>query len=261
MQVQPQQSNRVYTGVFLLVAGVLVLINKLGVPFPTWFFSVGMLLIGIGVIVGLKSNFKNIAAFILFAIGGIFLADEFLPEMRIEKFAGPIALIGIGIYFIFRPKHPAINKNFYKGDKWTNTSFTGSPENSFTDKQNIDPLTNNYGTSENIEYIDSVVVFSGLKKQIISKNFKGGELTCFMGGAEVNLTQADIQGKIVLDVTNVFGGTKLVVPTHWVIQNEVTAVFGAVEDKRPLQTTVLDTTKTIILKGTCVFGGVEIKNY
>ena len=82
-----------------------------------------------------------------------------------------------------------------------------------------------------------------------------------MGGAEINLSQADIQGNIILDVTNIFGGTKLVVPSNWIIQNEVTAVFGAVEDRRPLNTNLLDTNKTMILKGTCLFGGVDIKTY
>jgi predicted membrane protein len=258
MQPQVQQSNRVYTGLFLLVAGIVVLANKMGMPIPRWFFSTGMLLIGIGFLVGLKSKFKNIGAFILFAIGGIFLADEFFPQMNIEKFATPITLIGVGIYFIFRPKHTAFNKK--KFDKW---NTWGNVHNDYGTKASTENFKsdNAFATTENVEHIDAVVVFSGLKKNIVSKNFKGGELTCFMGGAEINLAQADIQGNIVLDVTNVFGGTKLVVPSNWVIQNEVTAVFGAVEDKRPVNTAMLDSNKTVVLKGTCLFGGIEIKNY
>lgn len=258
MQPQVQQSNRVYTGLFLLVAGIIVLAHKMGMPIPRWFFSNGMLLIGIGFLVGLKSKFKNIAAFILFAIGGIFLADEFFPQMQIEKFATPIALIGVGVYFIFKPKHAAYSK--IKAEKLNTWGNIHNAYGTNTTTAEVNNATS-FGTTENVEHINAVVAFSGLKKNIVAKNFKGGELTCFMGGAEINLSQADIQGNIILDVTNIFGGTKLVVPSNWIIQNEVTAVFGAVEDRRPLNTNLLDTNKTMILKGTCLFGGVDIKTY
>ncbi len=44
------------------------------------------------------------------------------------------------------------------------------------------------------DYIDATTVLGGIHKNIISKNFKGGDITIFMGGAEINLSQADIQG-------------------------------------------------------------------
>ena len=36
-----------------------------------------------------------------------------------------------------------------------------------------------------------------------------------MGGAEINLMKADMQKPINLEVNNVFGGTKLIVPSNW----------------------------------------------
>jgi len=44
-------------------------------------------------------------------------------------------------------------------------------------------------------------------------------------GVRNKLTKADIQGKIVIDATNIFGGTKLIVPPDWV-QIDVVAIFG-----------------------------------
>ncbi len=82
-----------------------------------------------------------------------------------------------------------------------------------------------------------------------------------MGGAEINLMQADLQHNIVLEVNNVFGGTKLIVPSNWDVKNEVSAVFGGIEDKRSINTSVPDQDKILILKGTCVFGGIEVSNY
>ena len=82
-----------------------------------------------------------------------------------------------------------------------------------------------------------------------------------MGGTEINLMKADIQQPVVLEVNNVFGGTKLIVPSNWDVKNEVTAVFGGIEDKRDINTGIPDPGKIMILKGTCVFGGIEVTNY
>ncbi len=80
-----------------------------------------------------------------------------------------------------------------------------------------------------------------------------------MGGAEIDLTAADIQNRAVLDVSAVFGGVKLVVPSDWDVQNKATAIFGGVEDKR----TALSAfhSKVLVIDGAAVFGGVEIKSY
>jgi predicted membrane protein len=114
---------------------------------------------------------------------------------------------------------------------------------------------------DNAEYISVNAVFGGVKKNIQSKNFKGGDVTSFMGGAEINFMQADIQHPIELEVNNVFGGTKLIIPSNWDVRNEISAVFGGVEDKRNFNNSASGTDKRILLKGACVFGGVEVTNY
>jgi hypothetical protein len=109
--------------------------------------------------------------------------------------------------------------------------------------------------------LNCIAAFGGVKKVILSKNFKGGESTCFMGGAEINLAQADIPGPIVLDVTQVFGGTKLIVPANWDVKSEVIAVFGGIDDKRQINPAALTPGKVITLRGISVFGGIDIKSY
>jgi predicted membrane protein len=94
----------------------------------------------------------------------------------------------------------------------------------------------------------------------MSKNFRGGEATSFMGGTELDFTQADIQGTVVLELTQVMGGAKLIVPSHWTIKNEVNAVLGGVDDKRHVNANA-DPNKVLVLKGTAFLGGLEIRNY
>ncbi|HXU26638.1 MAG TPA: LiaF domain-containing protein, partial [Bacteroidia bacterium] len=104
-------------------------------------------------------------------------------------------------------------------------------------------------------------VFSGFKKNIITKDFKGGNISCVFGGGNLNLTQADINGKQVLTINNVFSGMKIIVPANWEIQTDVNTMFGGVEDKRPYQTIVTNPDKILVIKGSVTFGGIEIQNY
>jgi hypothetical protein len=73
-----------------------------------------------------------------------------------------------------------------------------------------------------------------------------------------------VNGKIVLELTQIFGGTKLIVPPHWKIQSEdLVAIFGGVEDKRAILSdpSVVSGSKVLVLRGTCIFGGIDIKSF
>jgi hypothetical protein len=82
-----------------------------------------------------------------------------------------------------------------------------------------------------------------------------------MGGTEINLTQADIHGKVMIEATNVFGGTKLIIPPTWDVQSNVVTLFGGIDDKRQLNGEAPDPAKVIYLSGTCVFGGIDIRSF
>ena len=82
-----------------------------------------------------------------------------------------------------------------------------------------------------------------------------------MGGSEIDLSQADFNGRITIEATNIFGGTKLIVPPTWDVQSDITAIFGGVDDKRQVSGINLDPNKVLILDGTCMFGGIEIRSF
>ena len=62
------------------------------------------------------------------------------------------------------------------------------------------------------------------------------------------------------DSTSVFGGGKIIIPPDWQVRLDITPVFGGIEDKRK-QPISNNPEKILIIKGTCFFGGLEIKNY
>ncbi|HLK29845.1 MAG TPA: DUF5668 domain-containing protein [Puia sp.] len=244
---QHRRDGRILAGLFVLVIGAVFLMRELSFPFfPSWIFTWPMILIAVGIYSGLKHNFRSGGWLIPIVIGGVFLFDEMNFGYDLHRFIVPAIIIGVGLMMILRPKR---NRNWER------------PEWSEWQKEKIVNEAKGYAPNYSSEdFFDSTAVFGSAKKVIISKNFKGGDITCFMGGCEIDFTQADMTHPAVLDMTLFFGGGKIIVPSDWQVNNQITPVFGGVDDKRrqPLTT---NSDKILILKGTCFFGGFEIKNY
>jgi predicted membrane protein len=234
------RSGRVMGGLVIVAIGVIILANKAGLDVPHWILSWPSILIAVGVYLGFRHSFKGFGWAVPIIIGVVFHTREFYPELHIMRYAWPLAIIGIGLYMILKPGRKG-NDPYWKEWDATNINETSGDD-----------------------YLDSTVIFGGVKKNIISKNFRGGEAVTVFGGTEINLTQADVPNPIVLDLTQVFGGTKLIVPPHWKIQSQdVVCILGGIEDKRPIMAdpSSIDSNKVLILKGTCILGGIDIKSF
>lgn len=237
---EPNRSGRVMGGLFIIIIGVIFLARQAGAEFPYWLSTWQMILVAVGLYLGFRHNFRGFGWMIPIALGLIFFMSDFYPEFRIHRYIWPMVIIAVGLYMVFRSGRKGNDPNWKKWDADNFTETSGD------------------------DYIDSTVIFGGVKKNIISKNFRGGEAVTVFGGTEINLTQADVPTPIVLDLTQVFGGTKLIVPPHWKIQShDVVCILGGVEDKRPIMSdaSAVDANKVLILKGTCILGGIDIKSF
>lgn len=237
-----------WVGLFFLIIGGLLLARASGVLFPAWFFTWPMFLIAFGIFSGARHGFRHIGWLIPVVIGGLFLADQLSPDLRLKPYIWPIALIVVGLLFLLRPKR----------SRWRPDGENGfqplQQEDASRLKPDWQPASDVKG-----DFIDATAVFGGVKKNVVTKNLQGGDITTFMGGAEINLMQADFNGKVMIDCFNMFGGTKLLIPADWQIQSGLTIVFGGIEDKRP--PAQANPNKVLYLDGTCIFGGIEIKSY
>lgn len=231
--------GRIFSGIFVVVVGAVLMAKQVGVVFPQWMFTWEMLIVVIGLYTGIKHDFKHISWVILVAIGGILLIDDIFPQTQLENFLWPGLIIFVGLIMITTAGR---RKERWKEWREKCRNYTGEEEN----RENM---------------IDSVSVFGGVKKNVISKDFKGGEVTCVFGGAEINLSQADINGNVILEVTQVFGGCLLIIPANWEIQSEIVAVLGGIEDKRPVREHNTPSNKVLVLKGVTIFGGIDIKSF
>jgi predicted membrane protein len=246
-------SGRIWTGVLLLLIGAAAILKLEFFPELAWLYDWPTILIIVGLFIGIRHNFRGVAWFILMLIGGIFLVRHNFPDLLMYQYLWPIALIVLGLFFIFKPRRRNWHwREYVDEEKKTDDSgvfvkvdagVTGTSESAATDE----------------EVVDSTSVFGGSKKKVLSKNFKGGDIVNIFGGTEIDLSQADINGEVKLELTQMFGGTKLIIPGNWKLIVKNAAILGGIEDKRPNQP--FDPGKVLILTGTSIFGGIEIRSY
>jgi predicted membrane protein len=112
--------------------------------------------------------------------------------------------------------------------------------------------------SEPSAFVDLMAMLGGSKAVSSSEDFRGGQALAVMGGCEVDLRRATIgEEDAVIDIFAFWGGVVIQVPEEWEVDNRVNAFLGAVENKtRP----VPGATQRLVLTGTVLMGGAEVKN-
>jgi predicted membrane protein len=234
------QKTTLATGVFFFWVCLFYLLYKMGAPLPWWLFSWPMILISVGVFQGIKSDFKNPSWLVLMLVGSVFLIEKISSGTNLRNYLLPIIFIAIGAFILLTGGR---NKKHRWDSHVPDTDVTSDGIHKSTE-----------------DVIEAISIFGGTKRNIFSKNFRGGEAVNIFGGTDLNFMQADLQKTAVIECVNIFGGTKLVVPAHWEVRSEVISIMGGVDDKRHM----IDQThsgKLLIIKGINVFGGIDIKAF
>jgi hypothetical protein len=250
-------SSQLLIGMVVVLVGAGLLLRRMDFPLPDWLFGWEMILIIVGVVSGINSKFKDISWIIPIIVGCVFLVDDVFPGTRIGRYIWPIGIIAIGLIIAFKP-------NFMKWgirQRWQEPPSVPQSTETFTQTGPTSSKPNYDAFSTNEDQLDATAVFGGVKRSVVSKNFRGGEIVSVFGGAEINLAHADFNGVIRLEIVNVLGGTKLIVPATWDVQSVMVAVFGGVDDKRFINPDLIDPNKRLIIEGTSFLGGLEIKSF
>ncbi|MFO7853557.1 MAG: LiaF transmembrane domain-containing protein [Bacteroidota bacterium] len=227
-------TSKIAIGVVLILLGFMLIIRNTGFM-PNYFediiFSWQMLLIAIGFVMTLGTGNKT-PGLIVMAVGGFFIIPEVLDiPFRTYRLFWPAILIIIGIIVL-------TNARLFNRESWKSESSSSN------------------------DIVDMVNIFGGGERRILSQNFQGGKISCVFGGGEIDLTGAKLaQGTHEMEIACVFGGVSLIVPPDWNIVIDVTPVLGGFSDDRKTSGSVIDMSKTLVVKGAVVFGGGEIKGY
>jgi len=233
-----QQKKKYALGVIIIIAGILLLIEKTGIlPFEIHhiIFSWQMLLIAIG-FVSFFSSESRTPGTILILIGSVFLIPRiFEVSFNVTHMFWPVMLIAIGVLILVK-RSP--------GQLWQMRTH-------HLNNQNLDD-----------GYIHEENIFSGGKQRVMHQVFRGGHINCIFGGSEVDLTQATLaDGVSELEVNTIFGGVTLIVPADWKVQLKMTSIMGGFSDKRSYVKENSDPSRVLIIKGSTIFGGGELKSY
>jgi predicted membrane protein len=238
----PQKQRQVKKGAFgviVILAGLLLLafnFDILSGDFRHVIFSWQMLLITIG-LVSLLTSESRTPGLILVFIGGFFIIPEIFDfHISFVKLFWPLLLIGIGLLILFR-------KGFYH-DRWH--------------RRNI--ISESVHMEEG--YINETNIFSGSKHKIVHQVFKGGKVSNIFGGTEIDLTQATLgEGRNELVIDCIFGGVTVIVPSDWKVVLNISSILGGFSDKRTYIKESTDTSRMLVIRGSAIFGGGEIKSY
>ena len=275
---KPRNDGSIAFGVIILGIGIILLFRRLGLYIPDWVLTWPMILIALGTYTLISQQFKSFFGSVVLFIGVYFLLKrEFDMDLGIDQYIWPVGLIALGIYLITQKKkeHKAmddIRKNWEatrkKKTQSSNPETTesaevvedASPSQEGSSKAPDSGFVRATGTAF-MDRINESVIFSGVNRKLMTKNFQGGKATVLFGGLDLDLTQVDFTGIATLDLEVGFGGIKLIVPPHWDVRTEVSNIPAGLEDKRMFREGGVDTNKVLILKGTLLFSGLEIKSF
>jgi len=275
---KPRNDGSIAFGVIILGIGLVLLFRKFGLYIPDWVLTWPMILIAVGTYTLISQQFKSFFGSVVLFIGVYFLLKrEFDLDLGLDQFIWPVGLIALGIYLILHKKQE------YKVMEEARKNWEGSRKNKADAKnsENIEAAEVVEDTNASKEQsakaadsgfvratgtafmdrINESVIFSGVNRKLMTKNFQGGKATVIFGGLDLDLTQVDFTGVVTLDLEVGFGGVKLIIPPHWDVRTEVSNIAAGLEDKRMFREGGVDTNKVLILKGTLLFSGLEIKSF
>src|SRR3954454_2024733 len=98
-----RSTSRRWTGLLLILAGLLLFAYKMGAPVPGWLFRWRCAFIVVGLVIGIRNRFRNNIWIIFTMIGALNLVSQLRPDLNFDAFVAPIVIILIGLIFILRP--------------------------------------------------------------------------------------------------------------------------------------------------------------
>ena len=224
-----QSNGQLLAGLIIIVIGLFALVGNLSIFnihnlfqfWPTIFIVIGLIKIS-------KANTlqERLWGGMFIAIGLFMTLNSFgIIHVQIRDL-WPVILIVIGVKMLMGSNHKTL----------------------FIQKDSLSPSDSN---------INITASLGGVEGNVTTQDFRGGNVSAFLGGVELDLRQAAIQDKAIIDISVVTGGVVLKVPREWVIENQITAIMGGLQDK---SVPTLGADKRLILTGFALMGGIEIKN-
>jgi len=107
-------------------------------------------------------------------------------------------------------------------------------------------------------YINTTAIFGEVKKYVLSKDFRFGQVTNVCGRTTIDFSHADIHGRVELETTQLCGEIRIKAPSDWHVVPEVTNFLIVIDDKRRNPSLNIENNKILILRGVGIFATIKI---
>ena len=220
---------RAFFGVTIAAfGGVLLLKNLEIIKFDSWHvfwgtvWATGLILAGLMTIFSSRRASLRVWGLLLMTIGvSIGLGAYGVINISVWKIFWPVMLIAIGLIV-------SVGSGGHKRSKKSVADDSGN---------------------------EKIAIFYGEESRV-KGDYTGGSATAIFGGVELDLRRANIKDGAVIDIFTFCGGVSISLPDDVIVKNEVRGILGGSEYKTVSKSSAK---KTIILRGECVLGGLEVK--
>jgi len=225
-------SSQVLLGVLAIGLGILFFLDNLDIinfrhALPFW----PLIFIVVGVVKICDSNRHGVFVGAALAGAGVLMLLSRLGFLYVSwRALWPLALIALGVAVLLRPA---------------------------TGRRSAASVNLEKGTQENAEFLDATAILGGFQRRVVTRNLRGGEITAVMGGCELDMRAASIDGEAVIHVFAVMGGITIKCPPDWTVVLEGTPILGGFDEKTAPPP---DDSKRLVVRGYAILGGVEIRN-
>jgi predicted membrane protein len=268
MDTQIRKSRHgIIVGIILILSGGVLVARNMGL-LPQTFHGVlvswQMLLILIGVISIVKHRTFHFNGLAMLCIGVFFIIPKLarvfpstfscIDPYRFTSVYWPVLLIVCGVILVL---HIPVRKRCRSHRQFESCYKRFNEKHNFSRGEEKPWEAEDCGREKKFS---RTCVFGTGRYIVVDAEFKGGAVQAIFGGIELDLRKTHLpEGETTLNIEAIFGGIELFVPDSWHIEIAIESVLGGTDDNRRISETV-DSTRKLIIKGSAVFGGVEIKN-
>lgn len=264
-------SARFAIGIAIIALGALFLFDSFGwiesryVLRKAW--PLIFVVIGISILSKPRNGRRRNEGWVFIVVGlWIFVSKIGLLDFSFWGILFPLVLLFVGGMLVYRAlSPPRVQVSFDPADA-PKTTFGPEPA---TDASEVPPAAStsegpsatiySRADEEHAEYIRTFAMLSGSELRPMSRPFRGADLSAVLGSVNLDLTSARMEGDTArIEVFAFCGGIEIHVPPDWTVTSKVATLLGGFSDKRRPTTTL--PTKTLILDGFAVMGGIEVKN-